>query len=60
MSKSVELTSSQIKAFEHGATMFVFPADLYRIKSEYDEAIFPLQKGDKDVFVKEDFFCWYV
>lgn len=55
MSKGIELTQSQIKAYENRATIFMFPSNLYRVESEYDESIFPLQKGDKDVFIKEEF-----
>lgn len=55
MSKGIELTLMQIKAYEAGATMFMFFANNYRIESEFNKAIFPIQKGDKDIFVQEDF-----
>lgn len=99
MSKSIELTQSQIKALQSGATMFLFTIDNENIsidsrnpdvflsaykfeciycKSKYSQCIecygkgyiwdldckskeefiakySPLQKGDKDIFVQEDF-----
>ena len=55
MSKGIELTPTQIKALQSGATMFLFFANNYRIESKFDEAIFPINKGDKDIFVKEEF-----
>ena len=76
--KSIELTQSQIKAKENGATMFIFTLNkninILNIKdgivsfinnwSDYYDEIniekftkrySPLQIGDKDVFVKEEF-----
>ena len=53
MSKGIELTPAQIKALQSGATMFLFFANNYRIESKFDEAIFPINKGDKDIFVQE-------
>lgn len=73
MSKGIELTQSQIKAFENGAIMFLFPVligkeyvfaneekdctfrfdNIKEIKSICLE--FPIQKGDKDIFVQEEF-----
>ena len=55
MSKGIELTPAQIKALQSGATMFLFFANNYRLESKFDEAIFPINKGDKDIFVKEEF-----
>ena len=55
MNKSIELTQSQIKAKANGATCFLFFANNYRIESEFDECVFPLQKGDKNVWIKEEF-----
>jgi len=57
--KSIELTQSQIKALQSGATMFIFPIsdyDLNRINKGYSigDSI-PINKGDKDIFVKEEF-----
>lgn len=54
MNKGINLTESQIKAYENGATMFLFFANKYRIESEFDKCIFPIKKGDKDIFIKED------
>lgn len=75
MSKGIELTPSQIKAYENGATMFLFPISkniLFNGVADwcnkhkvspfdsfwYNEAIksfSPIQKGDKDIFVQEEF-----
>lgn len=85
MSKSIELTTSQIKALENGATMLMFPViqkdnkgdeyslsiknnyingiieknyRIYRFKQPVKDFIaheFEFQKGDKDVWVKEEF-----
>lgn len=60
MSKSIILTPIQIKAKEAGATMFLFPIsdyDLNRINKGYSigDSI-PINKGDKDIFVKEEFW----
>ena len=57
--KSIELTQSQIKALQSGATMFLFPIsdyDLNRINKGYSigDSI-TINKGDKDIFVKEEF-----
>lgn len=54
MSKGIELSESQIKAYENGATIFLFFANKYRIESEFDKCIFPIKKRDKDIFIKED------
>lgn len=74
--KGIELTPSQIKAYENGATKFLFPIDI-RI-DKYSNLIVgddnlgvcingtpnfklciekyaPIQKGDKDIFVQEEF-----
>ena len=84
--KSIELTQSQIKALESGATMFIFPIKLQGFtmleRNEFKEITcehcgtimyasysyicpncegsmcyrnFPLHKGDKDIFVQEEF-----
>ena len=70
MNKSIELTESQIKAYENGATMFLFPInDKDIIKhngydtgkfDEYEEHYiefpnFPIKKGDKGIFIQEEF-----
>lgn len=85
MDKSIELTPSQIKALENGATMFMFPIvqkdkdeDEYLIKiignnmhgiieknkrvykfkqpiKDFIKHKFHIQKGDKNIFVKEKF-----
>ena len=86
MSKSIELTQSQIKALQSGATMFIFPIELQGFtmleRNEFKEITcehcgnimyesynyicpncegsmcyrnFPLHKGDKDIFVQEEF-----
>lgn len=64
MSKSIKFTQSQIKAYENGATMFMFPIDdsihtgLIG-RNNYNVGFIkkhsPLQIGDKDVFIKEEF-----
>lgn len=107
MSKSIELTQSQIKAYENGATVFMFPItnfivsdkyqpEEYEVKKEngdfldkhigvvinkgssnvrkkgdkvfginlYDRTLwqpkpFPIQKGDKDIFIKEEDYDFY-
>lgn len=58
--KSIELTQSQIKALQSGATMFIFPIsdyDLNRINKGYSigDSI-PINKGDKDIFGQEEFW----
>jgi len=53
MSKGIELTQSQIKSYENGATMFMFPLNNCNILHSIDE--FPIQKGDKDIYIKEEF-----
>ena len=84
--KSIELTQSQIKALQSGATMFLFPIKLQGFtmleRNEFKEITcehcgtimyasysyicpncegsmcyrnFPLHKGDKDIFVQEEF-----
>ena len=59
MNKSIELTQSQIKALQSGASMFILPIsdyDLNRIDKGYSIGdSFPIQKGNKDIFVKEEF-----
>lgn len=86
MMKSIELTQSQIKALQSGATMFIFPIKLQGFtmfeRNEFKEITcencghimyaiysyicpncegsmcyknFPLRKGDKDIFVQEEF-----
>lgn len=57
--KSIELTQSQIKALQSGATMFIFPIsdyDLNRINKGYSigDSI-PINKCDKDIFVQKKF-----
>lgn len=83
MFKGIELTQSQIKAYENGATMFLIPITLKELKYEHnrwwwkdtpdtegadcfqcwdDEFIpkfSPVQKGDKDIFIKEEFKIGY-
>ena len=86
MSKGIELTSTQIKAYEAGATMFLFPIKSYGFTqleiNEFKEVTcsncghimyssnnyicpncegsmchnnFHIQKGDKDIFIQEEF-----
>ena len=86
MSKSIELTQSQIKALQSCATMFIFPIKLQGFtmpkRNEFNEITcehcghimytsynyicpncegsmcyknFPHRKGDKDIFVQEEF-----
>lgn len=61
MSKGIELTQSQIKAYENGATMFIFPisdeAKALLKKEDWIYADSPIQKGDKDIFIQEEFTC---
>jgi len=65
--KSIELSSSQIKAFENGSTMVIFPIDVAIIERESEkvnnlrlpEEEFikkhsPLQIGDKDVKIRSN------
>lgn len=71
MSKSIELTSSQVKALEDGASMLIVLINNIRSMmlsddyiAKFIEVYSPLQKGDKDIFVKEEFFetetaIWY-
>lgn len=63
MSKGIELTQSQIKAYENGATMFLFPisdeAKALLKKEDWIYADSPIQKGDKDIFVQEEFKIGY-
>ncbi len=52
MSKSLELTASQIKAYENGATMFIVPFNWeYKSNKQYMKKLIekhtPVQKGDK-------------
>jgi len=62
MNKSIEFTQLQIKAYENGATMFIVPIkesmqygaetmENYVFTNRYT----PIQKGDKDIFIKEEF-----
>lgn len=68
MNKSIELTQSQIKALESGATMFIFPIDnrifecvecsggaSWDCEKTIIKELSTIQKGDKDIFVQEDF-----
>ena len=59
MSKGIEFTPTQIKAYEAGATMFLFLISEYdrnRINKGYSIGdSYPIWKGDKDIFVKEEF-----
>lgn len=90
MSKGIELTLSQIKAYENGATKFIFPIKNYGFTqyeiNEFNEITcsncghimyasdkhicpncegsmcynnLPIQKGDKDIFVQEEFRIGY-
>jgi len=67
MIKSIELPTSQINALENGATMLMFPLGkiqnkiLEDVTFNYQEDLedelldsSPLQKGDKDVWIKEE------
>lgn len=61
MSKSIELTPIQIKALQSGATMFIISINKLQQK-DIDNKFFinnfsPIQKNDKDIFVKEKFNC---
>lgn len=76
MSKPIELTQSQIKALQSGATMFLFTIDnrilecvgnrIYRVEcsggASWDcektiiKELSTIQKGDKDIFVQEEFW----
>jgi hypothetical protein len=68
--KGIELTQSQIKAYENGATMFLFPITTgteylkrwdnnttisNKMIQDFIRDCSPIKKGDKDIFVKEDF-----
>jgi len=61
MNKSIEFTQSQIKAYQNGAKMFIVPIDTKGMKMseiglKKDLLQFaPIQKGDKDIFIKEEF-----
>lgn len=68
MSKGIELTPSQIKAYENGATMFLFPCKTVKIpmtrkgknvgfttQQNINLDSFKIKKGDKDIFIQEDF-----
>ena len=61
MNEGIEFTSSQIKAFENGATMFMFPVDedtqawLKNRDLDFIEVFAPIQKGD-EFFIQEEFF----
>ena len=62
MNKAIELTQTQIKAYENGSTIFLFTIDTKLKMSEIglikDLIQFsPVQKGDKDIFVQEEFNC---
>jgi len=60
MKKGIEFTSSQVKAFENGATMFMIPiskdtqAWLKNRDLAFIEVFAPIQKGD-EFFIKEEF-----
>ena len=70
MNKSIKLTESQIKAYENGATMFLFPIenkdiikhnenDTGKLDEDKEHCIkfpnFTINQGDKDIFVQEEF-----
>ena len=70
MSKSIILSDSQIKAIENNATMIIVPidTDMENIKTQMDffkdiekakrfiiSKYAPIKKGDKDIFIKEEF-----
>jgi len=68
MNKSIEFTQSQIKAYENNATMFIVPITNKTIIDTIESNInntkvietlikvhAPIQKGDKDIFIKEEF-----
>ena len=61
MSKGIILTTAQIKAYENGANMFIFPIleNSYEIALANSEeelvSFFNIKKGDKDIFVQEKF-----
>ena len=59
MSKSIILTPTQIKALESGATMFIISINKLQQKDIYNKFFInnfsPIQKGDKDIFVQEEF-----
>ena len=58
MSKSIQLTQGQIKAYENGATMFIVPIvtkgmKMSEIGLKKDLLQFaPIQKGDKDIQIQ--------
>ena len=83
MSKGIEFTPIQIKAYENGATMFLFPIQISNFCKEMGNTLddiekvvisdngltysiyfktddrqtseMPFKKGDKDIFVQEEF-----
>lgn len=66
INKSIELTNSQIESIKSRTTMLMLPVDFGFIitpeewietqtEDELVELLSPLQKGDKDVWVKEEF-----
>lgn len=68
MSKGIELTTIQIKAYNNGATMFLFPIDkinndwLNKADNECFEYFIakqsPIQKGDKDIGIDNTIFMF--
>lgn len=62
MNKGIELTPTQIKAYENGATMFLFGVieELNNIVKTNDKekllSCFVIEKGDKDIFIQEEFY----
>ena len=61
MNKSIELTRSQIKALESGATMFIFPVECsggasWDCEKTIIKELSTIQKGDKNIFVQEEFW----
>lgn len=67
MHKSIILTPTQIKAYKAGASMFLFPVDNQddlamgikvlgqKAVNEFILRYAPIQAGDKDIFVQEEF-----
>lgn len=60
MSKGIELTQSQIKAYENGATKFIFPIteSMQHGADTFENYVFikrysPIKQGDKDIFINE-------
>lgn len=66
MSKGIELTQSQIKAYENGAIKFLFSIDILDAEAkdvfkltddEFIKNYAPIQKGDKDIYIKVEHTC---